>query len=158
MSTQAWRRGLPYLLAALALLVGAGCVGADGATESVGSRISVSDPYIPDPPGDVAAAYLHISNDGDGGDTLLGVRSDASRVAELHETVFEGGSVSMRRVDALAIPAGETVALEPGGFHVMLIDPVAPLEEGGQVRLVLTFEAAGEVEVLADVVHTGGPR
>jgi copper(I)-binding protein len=64
----------------------------------------------------------------------------------------------MRPVDALTIPAGETVALDPGGFHVMLIDPVAPLAEGGQVRLVLTFEAAGEIEVLADVVATGGPR
>ena len=158
MSARIKHGALPGLLAAVILLVGAGCLGADGATEAEGSRISISDGYVPEPPGDVAAAYLQISNEGDGGDTLLSVRSDGSRLAELHETVMDGASVSMRPVDALTIPGGQTVALEPGGFHVMLIDPVAPLEEGGQVRLVLTFEAAGEVEVLADVVATGGAR
>lgn len=158
MSTQMKHGVLPGLLAAIALLVGVGCLGTDGGAETVGSRISISDAYVPEPPGDVAAAYLHITNDGDRGDTLLSVRTDASRLAELHETVMDGASVSMRPVDALTIPAGETVALDPGGFHVMLIDPVAPLAEGGQVRLVLTFEAAGEIEVLADVVATGGPR
>ena len=158
MSTRIKRGALPGLLAVVAILVGAGCLAADSGAEATGSRISVSDAYVPEPPGDVAAAYLQISNEGDGGDTLLSVRSDGSRLAELHETVMDGASVSMRPVDALTIPGRQTVALEPGGFHVMLIDPVASLADGGQVRLVLTFEAAGEIEVLADVVATGGPR
>jgi len=41
--------------------------------------------------------------------------------------------------------------LKPGSFHVMLIDLVAPLEEGGVVDLVLTFGSGATLEVAAEV-------
>ena len=46
--------------------------------------------------------------------------------------------------DGLAIPAGETVKLEPGGHHVMLVGLRQPLTSGQQVELSLRFEKSGE--------------
>jgi hypothetical protein len=57
------------------------------------------------------------------------------------------GEMVMQEVESIAIPAGETVELKPGGYHIMLIDLVAPLELGQEFDIVLTFANAGEVTV-----------
>ena len=57
------------------------------------------------------------------------------------------GEMVMQEVESIAIPAGEAVELKPGGYHVMLIDLVAPLEIGQEFDVVLTFANAGEVTV-----------
>ncbi len=49
--------------------------------------------------------------------------------------------------DGLELPAGEQVSLEPGGYHVMLLELQAPIAEGDTVPVTLTFEKAGEVQV-----------
>lgn len=61
------------------------------------------------------------------------------------------GSMTMREIGSLELPAGETVVLEPGGYHVMLLDLVEPLEIGQTIDLTLTFEQAGERTVVAEV-------
>ena len=61
------------------------------------------------------------------------------------------GEMVMREVEAVEIPAGEMVMLMPGGYHVMLIDLVAPLEIGQTFDVVLTFETAGDVTVTVEV-------
>jgi copper(I)-binding protein len=65
-----------------------------------------------------------------------------------------GGMMEMKPVDQIAVPAGGSVALEPGGFHIMLRDLVKPLEVGTTVELTLTFEKAGDKVVTADVRDT----
>ena len=61
------------------------------------------------------------------------------------------GEMAMRPISSLELPAGETVALEPGGYHIMLLELVAPLEAGDTVEVTLTFERAGEQVVTATV-------
>ena len=61
------------------------------------------------------------------------------------------GMMEMRPVDRIEIPAGATVALEPGGYHIMLLELVAPLEAGTTIEVTLTFEESGEQVVTADV-------
>lgn len=63
----------------------------------------------------------------------------------------DSGSMTMREVDAIELPAGEMVELAPGGYHIMLIDLVAPLEVGDEIELTLTFEKAGDRTVTAEV-------
>ena len=57
----------------------------------------------------------------------------------------------MQPVDGITIPAGKTVTLEPGGYHIMLEDLPADLAAGSQIRLVLTFEQCGPLNVTAEV-------
>jgi len=62
-----------------------------------------------------------------------------------------GGMMTMTPVDRIPVPANGTATLEPGGFHIMLLDLAAPLEVGTTIEVTLTFENAGELVVTADV-------
>lgn len=63
---------------------------------------------------------------------------------------MSGDMMSMREIGSLTLPAGEEVSLEPGGYHIMLIDLAKPIEDGDTVPVTLTFEKAGEIEVEAE--------
>jgi periplasmic copper chaperone A len=69
------------------------------------------------------------------------------------ETTMPGGTgmMTMQEVERIDIPAGATVRLEPGGFHIMLLDVQQTLEPGDTVEVTLVFESAGEVVVTAEV-------
>ncbi len=62
-----------------------------------------------------------------------------------------GGVMQMREVDSIVIPAGETVSLEPGGLHIMLLDLQTELEPGDTIEVTLVFAEAGEMTVTAEV-------
>lgn len=81
-------------------------------------------------------------------DTTMAMSSDTTMVMSSDTTMSMGsGEMVMQEVESIAIPAGETVELKPGGYHIMLIDLVAPLELGQEFDIVLTFANAGEVTV-----------
>lgn len=63
----------------------------------------------------------------------------------------QSGMMTMQEVSAIAIPAGETVSLEPGGFHVMLLDLAADLEVGDSIEVTLSFSNGYEETVTAEV-------
>ncbi|WP_127170703.1 copper chaperone PCu(A)C [Xanthomonas euvesicatoria] len=58
----------------------------------------------------------------------------------LHETTQVNGVSRMRAVPELALPAGKSVPLAPGGLHLMLMDADAPLQEGAQVPVSFTLQ------------------
>lgn len=74
------------------------------------------------------------------GATLVAVSSPAAGVAAVHEMKMDGNIMTMRAVPALELPAGKTVALKPGGHHVMLLDLKAALPKGSTVALTLVFK------------------
>jgi copper(I)-binding protein len=147
-----------------------------------GPAIEVTDAWARTTPMDAtaSAAYMSISNTGDADDTLIAASVDdtiAGQV-ELHETRSAAsdtaGTVSttgetgtpassttappmeMVAVERIVVPAGETTSLEPGGYHVMLLDLLEPLAEGSEVELTLTFEQSGEIvvgAVVGDAAH-----
>ena len=103
-------------------------------------------------------AYFTVRNGGDQDDRLIVVSSEVAEQAELHASVMQDGVMRMRAVDAVEVPAHGEAVLAPGGLHVMLVGLKAPLEEGGSFALTLTFEKAGEVEVMTaieDIAHGG---
>ncbi len=69
----------------------------------------------------------------------------------MHDGEHRAPMMGMREIDAIEIPAGETVELVPGGLHIMLIDLVEDLEVGDRFEVTLTFEHAGDVTVTAEV-------
>lgn len=96
----------------------------------------------------VAGGYMTIENTGTTDDTLLGGTTPAAETVDVHEMKMEGDVMTMRPLkDGLVIPAGETVTLKPGGYHLMLMKPQKPFKEGERVPLTLRFEKAGEVKV-----------
>jgi len=105
-------------------------------------------------PGQTATgAYMQIRS-ADGA-TLVGVDSPAAGIAEVHEMRMEGDTMRMRGVEKLELPAGRTVELKPGGYHVMLMDLKGPLKKGDTVPIRLKVRsksgATQEIEVKAEV-------
>jgi hypothetical protein len=102
------------------------------------------------------AIYLTITNTGTTPDTLEGMASTpAADHAELHEMKMDNGVMEMRPVPELAIAPGQTVMLEPSGYHLMLTGLKAPLKEGATVPLTLTFAHAGPQQVTASIGKVG---
>jgi len=136
------------LVAVLAMGLAAGaCSGGDdevGGADTVGG-LAVSDGWVrAAPAAGNSAAYMIIRNDGPAPDRLLAALTPAAARVEIHRTEMEGGVARMvHQAEGLEVPAGSTVALEPGGLHVMLMDLVADLEDGQTLLLTLQFEQAG---------------
>lgn len=106
----------------------------------------------------MGAAYMNI--EAPAGDTVVGVRVPTAIAdhAEIHEMVpAEGESDSMdaamvmQQVQSLALPAGETVELKPGGYHIMLIDLAMELKIGSSFNVILDFEKADDLSVMVEV-------
>lgn len=100
------------------------------------------------------AAYMDITSPVD--DRLLAASVDMSvaMMTQVHETSESddgSGEMVMQEVDGIDLPAGETVSLAPGGYHVMLMELAEPLEVGTTIEITLEFEVAGSVTVTAEV-------
>jgi len=73
---------------------------------------------------------------------LTGVKSAVAEMAQVHQMKMENGMMRMRAVPFLELPAGKTVRLEPGGYHIMLFDLRQSLVAGQKLKLELTVEDA----------------
>ena len=95
-----------------------------------------------------SAAYLSITNHGAMADRLVAVESGLARKTELHTLEVTNGVMKMLKIDGgIAIPAGKTIQLAPGGLHVMLIGLTAPLNTDENYQVTLVFEKAGKVKL-----------
>lgn len=112
------------------------------------------------PPGaGVTGGFLTVRNNGAKDDRLLSVTSPAVTRIEIHEMRHEDGVMRMRPLrDGLAIPAGATVELAPGGYHLMLFGPKRPFVEGEDIPATARFERAGDVAITFRVRGLGAKR
>ena len=91
-------------------------------------------------------------------DRLVTASSPAANLVQIHESRIESGMMMMRELrEGLTLPAGEAVALAPGGNHLMLLGVQEPLVAGDTVALTLTFANSGPVEVTATVGQPTAP-
>jgi copper(I)-binding protein len=120
-------------------------------------NLHIDHPYArPTPPGArTGGAYFTIRNSGTQADRLVRVASPVATSVELHTMKMEDNLMKMRAISALDIPAGATVSLGSGGYHVMLVNLAHPLTAGSSVPLTLTFEHAGSIDVTAPVEARG---
>ena len=92
---------------------------------------------------------------------LVAAASPAATIVEVHEMTMKDNVMMMRAISALPLPAGKTVELKPGGYHVMLIDVLKPLGKGDTVPVTLTVVGKdgkkSEVQVKAEVRPAGAP-
>ncbi len=94
--------------------------------------------------------FLKITG-GSANDRLLSASAGVAKMVELHTMEMDGNVMRMRQIDAIAIPAGATVELKPGGSHVMFMGLTQTLKVGARFPLTLRFEKAGEVKVTMQV-------
>ncbi|MEA5444533.1 copper chaperone PCu(A)C [Gammaproteobacteria bacterium AB-CW1] len=120
--------------------------------------VTAESPWVREaPPGSsVTAAYLDLVNQGDETITLVNVRSEEFRRAEIHETIHEDGQAKMRAVDEIAVPAEGRVELKPGGKHLMLHEPREELSVGDWAHLVLEFDNGQLLELAVPVKRRTG--
>jgi hypothetical protein len=138
---------LRLLAASLLALLGTG-LRAEGP-----AAVTASDAYARAvPPGQPnSAVFLTLSNKSAKPQALVSAQSPAAKTVELHTNVNEGGTMHMRRIERIEVPAGAEVKLAPGGLHVMLIGLTGDLTPGGTVDLTLSFDDGSKAQVKAPV-------
>ena len=155
-----------WLVATLSIAaVAAACSGAGGS-----KSITVTDAWVrittPDVP---AVGYLVITNSSSTADAFMDATSPDFKGIELDQTDMPaassdamgsmapsaspdmGGMMGMEPVDSIPVPANGSVSLQPGGYHLMLMDPTRTLAVGDTVQLHLIFRDAGTITVSASV-------
>jgi copper(I)-binding protein len=150
------RVGAVLLATLVAGSVLAGC-------SSGSSSIVVSEPWAraSSAMASAGAAYMTIENTGSAADALIGASSPAAATVEVHETMAmgspapsasgDGGMMGMQPIARLEIPAGGSVELKPGSYHIMLIGLKQDLKVGDSIEITLKLEKAGEIKVTAAV-------
>lgn len=115
----------------------------------------------PEPPlpGAVTGAFMSIENVGERDYRLVSVTADFAGTSEIHETTMGDGMMHMNAIDELLILAGETVLLESGGYHAMLMDVTEDVYPDDVVKLTLTFEDMDDktFDVVAGALVTDFP-
>lgn len=137
-----------------------------GGAAGCGSRPPASSPPAGERPAIVADAWARATPAGASmgavymtlrsaaEDRLIGAKVSPAVAAraELHQVVTDGrGQMTMRRVEAIELPAGVPVRLEPGASHLMLVDLARPLVAGDTLKATLRFEKAGNMTVRVPV-------
>jgi copper(I)-binding protein/uncharacterized protein YcnI len=151
---QAWH-DVPHPAPVLELTAAGGDGMAGMHHDSAGAGpISITSAWTRATAGDTGGAFAVIANSGSEPDRLVAVKGDVAASVEIHEMTMAGDVMQMRPVDGLDIPAGGSVELKPGGFHIMLIGLRAPLVEGATIPLTFVFAKAGEQAV---DLRVGGP-
>jgi len=82
---------------------------------------------------------------------LLSASTPVAGIVEIHEMKMDKDVMRMKRVPFIDLPAEQTVALKPGGFHVMLMGLKEPLPADSHVQLTLLFEDANGVKSQQDL-------
>ena len=96
----------------------------------------------------VLGGYVTIVNTGTQDDRLVGGTTSVAERFEIHESSIVDGVARMRPAkQGIEIPAGATLSLQPGGAHIMLVNPQQRPAEGEKFKATLEFEKAGSVEV-----------
>lgn len=151
-------RWLRIAAAAAALAVPALAVpAAAGAQQFKQGAVTVDRPWTRATTVRTGAAYMTLKVAGSVSDRLVKVTSPDAEMVEIHTMAMDGGVARMREVKAIEVRPGALTQLKPGGFHLMMIGLTRPLREGESIKLTLTFETAGPIEIDATVEKAGAP-
>ncbi len=118
----------------------------------------ISDAWVRSvpPAARMTAGYLSVYNPGPGAIVIIGVESPLFGSIELHGTVTVDGVARMRHQETVEVPAGEVVRFEPGGLHLMLMQPVDAIPASGTIDLSLVLEDGRRLEFAAPIGQPAG--
>lgn len=149
-------------LIAPVLLVSLGFVSPTLAHEATSNGVTVAHPWARATPGGstVGVAFMEVKTADGVQDRLISAASPVAGRVEIHTHIMDGDVMKMRKVDSIDVASGQSHVLKPGGDHIMLFDLKQPLKEGDLVKLTLTFEKAGAIDIEGTVEPVGakGPH
>lgn len=169
------RTVLGPLAAAGSLLLLCGCAGggeraqpaaspsaSQSASAAAAEAVSVEQPWVKAVDSGMTAAFGEVRNDGEAPVTITGAAAEGvARDVELHETVVDaqtGGSVMRAKPDPMVIAPGQSITLEPGGDHIMLMDLTCAPMAGTVLTVDLLLENGSEVPVEMPVRDYAGAQ
>jgi copper(I)-binding protein len=161
MTSRSLTRWLAVVAAVLAL-VAAGC--GDDSDDTGGVEVSGAWSRTSPMVADAGAVYMDLEAGETTAVVAASVSDEVAAEVELHETAAMDASdmddsdmddsdmaMTMRPVERIELPAGETVSLAPGGLHIMLLGLVEPLEVGDEFDVTLSLESGDELVVAVEV-------
>jgi periplasmic copper chaperone A len=93
--------------------------------------------------GGMTAVFGTLTNTTGSDITLTGAATEVAGLVEIHEMAMIDGEMKMQELDGgLVIPAGQSVVLEPGGNHIMLMELSTAIEAGQEISVTLNFDGA----------------
>ena len=146
---------LPVAAAVVLTIVAAISIARSGEKTANGIAVTAAWARATPPGASTGAGYVTVENSGREEDRLVGAISPVAASVLIHQTSEWDGIARMRAAGDLLIQPGETLAMRPGGAHLMLIGLSAPLAEGDKVPVTLAFEKAGAVTVDLAVAPIG---
>jgi periplasmic copper chaperone A len=103
------------------------------------------------PTAQMTAGYLSVHNPRPEALVIVGAESPLFGAIEVHGTEVTDGVARMRQQRSVTVAPGETVSFEPGGLHLMLMQPVDGIPSSGSIELSLVLEDGARIEFLASV-------
>ena len=128
-------RSHQFLTGVAALFLASGTYAQSVKVENAWARATV-------PGQKTGSVYVNLTSSADA--TVIGAGSPLAESAELHSASMDGGVMRMRALPRIALPAGKTVKLAPGGMHVMLVNLRQPLKAGEVVQVTLSVQSAAK--------------
>lgn len=129
------------------------------ANQFVLGELVIDHPYTraTPPNAKVAGGYLTITNNGNEADRFIAASAEFSDRVEIHKMEIKNDIMKMMPIpEGLEIPAGGSVELKPGSFHLMFMSISSPLVEGEMQKVTLEFEKSGKVEISLAIVGFNG--
>lgn len=125
---------------------------------SAGAAIAITDAWVKATDSGMTAAFGTLKNTSGHDVTVVSAATPVSSSVQLHETVADasGTMVMQEKKGGFVIPAGGTLALQPGGNHIMLMGLAAPLKAGDELPFTLTFADGSTDEFRASIKDYSG--
>lgn len=126
------------------------------AGNALAAGLMIEDPWIREAPPTAQAlgGFMVVHNHADKARVLVAAESPQFGSVMLHRTVMADGMAKMIHQPQIEIPAGGSLAFEPGSYHLMLMKPKAALSAGDKVPVTVKF-ADGETMDITFVVRAG---
>ncbi len=115
------------------------------------AQVTVREPWIRAtvPAGQATGAFMELVSKQDA--RLVEVRSPAAGIIEIHQMSMQGDRMMMSAVDGIDLPAGKTVALASGGYHIMMMDLKRQMKAGETVPMTLVIQGKGKKQEAVEV-------
>ncbi len=142
------------MLISVGLLASTASVAQSQSTQATASagQITLSDCWIRQMPAPTPSGGFFLAHNGTDQELSLShVKSADYGMIMLHQTTHEDGISKMSEVENVAIPAGGDLAFKPGSYHIMLEEPRAGLEPGGQAQLEFFFSNGQSVSATCEL-------